>query len=380
MDFSMEKVFKEGTEVNGLEINKAKVYRLKIPLNMTFAISLGNQDYYEATIVEIALEAFTGYGEAETIKEITGETPEALYYTVSGIISAMDGKRFESIEEFSNFTSNFCYGNNAAKSAVEMAMHDALAKAYDIGLYQMLGASKQARKTSLTIPIGSVKDNLQLLEKYQNMGCKIIKIKVGLDIDKDIERIKAISNNLQDGVVIFADANQGYNLSQALKVSEVLYKNEAIFFEQPLSRHDLRATRELRLKTEIPVMLDESITSPVDVIEAANAGAVDMVNVKLSKSGGISNSIKTLITAQALGLDAMVGCMLESKLGIAASLTVANAVSNVKYTDLDGFTYISKQPFEGGLDFKNCINYPIGEKGIGAYKIDGVAEFFENKK
>lgn len=113
-------------------------------------------------------------------------------------------------------------------------------------------------------------------------------------------------------------------------------------------------------------MLDESISSPIDVLDAVYADAAYMVNVKLSKSGGIRNAVKTLVTAQAAGLDAMVGCMLESKLGIAASLAVANAVNNVKYTDLDGFTYLTEQPFNGGVELKSGTDYPVDGAGLAA--------------
>ena len=120
-----------------------------------------------------------------------------------------------------------------------------------------------------------------------------------------------------------------------------------------MNRLDLNGARELRHKSGLPVMLDESISSPMDVMNAIRMDAADMINVKLSKSGGIHQAIKALTVAQAAGMDAMVGCMLESKLGIAASLVVANSVNNVKFTDLDGFTYLSEQPFKGGLNFEN---------------------------
>ena len=91
-----------------------------------------------------------------------------------------------------------------------------------------------------------------------------------------------------------------------------------------------------------------------------------MINVKLSKSGGIRNAIKVLTVAQAGGLEAMVGCMLESRLGIAASLAVANSLSNVRYTDLDGFTYLKEQPFDGGVDLRDGFNHLIEGYGFAA--------------
>ena len=147
-------------------------------------------------------------------------------------------------------------------------------------------------------------------------------------------------------------------------MAQVLNKHEAIFFEQPVNRFDLTSARELRHKSGIPIMLDESVFSPMDAMNVIRQGAADMINVKLSKSGGIHQAIKVLTVAQAAGVDAMVGCMLESKLGIAASLVVANSVNNVKFTDLDGFTYLSEQPFEGGVELKLGMDYLVAGPGF----------------
>ena len=331
---------------------------------MAFTISLGSTDFYDAVVVELRFSDIIGYGEAETVQQITGETPEVLFDVSAGILASMEGQSFESVEDVSLFITSFCHGNNAAKSAVDMAFHDALGKMHGISVADLLGGSMRPRITSFTIPIGDVNENLKLLDRYQKAGARIIKVKVGKSATKDAERLTVIAGKLDDGVTFFADANQGYRLTDAVKISEILYRNEALFFEQPMIRNDLVAFRNLRRKAGIPIMLDESISSPKDVLDAVCADAADMVNVKLSKSGGIRNAIKTLVAAQAAGLDAMVGCMLESKLGIAASLAVANAVNNVKYTDLDGFTYLTEQPFDGGVELRTGTDYPVDGAGL----------------
>ena len=129
-------------------------------------------------------------------------------------------------------------------------------------------------------------------------------MKVGKDVISDAERIKYIAENLREGVRFFVDANQGYSLRDAIKIAGVLEKYEAIFFEQPMNRSDLNGARELKRKSGIPLMLDESISSPMDVINAIRMEATDMINVKLSKSGGIHQAIKVLTVAQAAGMDA----------------------------------------------------------------------------
>ena len=364
MSYKKEIEFKQKPSLKGREITGATIYRLKIPLNMAFTISLGSTDFYDAVVVELRFSDIIGYGEAETVQQITGETPEVLFDVSAGILASMEGQSFGSVEDVSLFITSFCHGNNAAKSAVDMAFHDALGKMQGISVADLLGGSMRPRITSFTIPIGDVNENLKLLDRYQKAGARIIKVKVGKSATKDAERLTVIAGKLDDGVTFFADANQGYRLTDAVKISEILYRNEALFFEQPMIRNDLVAFRNLRRKAGIPIMLDESISSPKDVLDAVCADAADMVNVKLSKSGGIRNAIKTLVAAQAAGLDAMVGCMLESKLGIAASLAVANAVNNVKYTDLDGFTYLTEQPFDGGVELRTGTDYPVDGAGL----------------
>ena len=359
--------FKKRTEIDGIEIESAIVRKIRIPLNMTFSISLGSQEFYEGIFVGFRADGFSGYGEGETVAQITGEDPEVLFHTALGIVSLMDGQKFDGMEEASSFINSYCYGNTASKSAVEISLYDLISKAANLHLAKLLGGNMNPRRTSLTIPINSVRENLELLMRYQEYGAKIIKVKVGKDLESDLERVKEIASNLKNGVSFFADANQGYNLGRALKMANTLQKYEALFFEQPMPRNDLYGLKDLRNKSGLPIMLDETISSGTDVFNAVMVGAADMVNVKLSKSGGIRNAIKALTVAQSAGLEAMVGCMLESKLGIAASLAVANTLSNVKYTDLDGFTYLQKQPFEGGVEMKDGIDSLVKGIGLAAY-------------
>ena len=358
--------FKERTEIDGVPIDSASVLKVRIPLNMSFTISLGKQDFYEGVIVELKSGDTAGYGEGETIAQITGEDHNTLFFTSMGIISSLDGRKFDSLEGVSEFVDSYCYGNSAAKSAVEISVYDLISRSMGVAARRILGGGTSPRITSMTIPIGSVKENLDLLSRYQEGGAKIIKVKVGKDIDHDIERINRIAENLNSGVLFFADANQGYNLGRAIRIANILARNEAIFFEQPMPRNDFFGLKDLRKKSGLPVMLDESISSGSDVVNVLRIGAADMINVKLSKSGGIRNAIKVLTVAQAGGLEAMVGCMLESRLGIAASLAVANSLSNVKYTDLDGFTYLKEQPFDGGVDLRDGFNHLIEGYGFAA--------------
>jgi L-alanine-DL-glutamate epimerase-like enolase superfamily enzyme len=358
------------TKIEDVNLNGATVYHLKIPLRETFTISLGKQDYYEGIIIELYSENYVGYGEGATIEQITGEIPDAIFDNALHILSNTDEKNFDSIESFLDCVNRSMYGNPVAKNAIDIAVHDLTGKIYKIPTVKMFGGSLREMPTSYTIPIDNVENNIKTLREYQRENIKIIKVKVGIDPKLDAERITGIAENLKQGQSFYADANQGYNLNNAIAIGNVLFKNGALFFEQPMERHNLAKLRALRQKVGIPIALDESISSPFDVINAILSESADIVNVKLTKSGGIRNAFKTLVTAQAYGIEAMVGCMLESKLGIAASLAVANSLKNVKYTDLDGFTFLSKQPFEDGIVYKNGFNKPVNNDGLAVKKIE----------
>ena len=190
----VENVFKfdyrTRTEIAGITVDSIELLKIKIPLNLTFAISLGKQEFYEGVIVKLNSGDDTGYGEAETIAEITGETPDVLFEVAKGILLMIHGRMLESVEDFSELINHYCYGNTAAKSAVDMAFHDLLGKVLKVHVVKIIGGSLKSRVTSLTIPIGSKQESLTLLQKYQDSGASIIKGKVGEDVNGDIERIK----------------------------------------------------------------------------------------------------------------------------------------------------------------------------------------------
>lgn len=350
-------------KIGDITIEKSVITLLKSPLVEPFRISLGTQYDYNGCIVELISGETTGYGEGSTLAEITGESPSGIFETIAYILEGMKGKEYSSAEEFLYDANKSIYSNPTAKNSIDMALHDLIGKTNNMHVTKLLGGGFKNMPTCLTISIGSVEDNIKSLESLKRMKTKIIKVKVGKDPDEDIKRIKAISERLE-GLSFFVDANQGYSLRDAMRVGRVLYDAGALFFEQPLEKHSLADLRQLRKQAGIPIMLDESISAPRDVIDSIISESVDMVNVKLTKSGGIRNAFKTLSVAQAYGIDAMVGCMIESKLGIAASLSVASSFSNVKFTDLDGFHSLSLQPFTGGLEYDSGINIPYKGPGL----------------
>ncbi|MGC8618594.1 MAG: dipeptide epimerase [Thermoplasmata archaeon] len=363
MTISRNREIELNISVGGVKISGASVHLLQIPLTEPFRISLGTVYDYSGTILELKSDGSSGFGEGSTIREITGEAPPAVYETVIDLLLRLNGNRYVGLEDFLEDVYRSIYASPTAKNAIDIAIHDLLSKSYGIHVTTFLGGGLRAMPTSLTIGLGSIEENLKSLDTLKSVNAQLIKVKVGKDVELDIRRIRAISENL-DSKPFFVDANQGYKLKDAVKVAKVLEDTGGIFFEQPLEKHDLQNLRLLRMQSSVPIMLDESISEPIDVIDAILTESADMVNVKLTKSGGIRKAFKTLVTAQSYGIDSMVGCMIESKLGIAASLSLASSLSNVKYSDLDGFHTISNQPFEGGVEYKSGVNSPASGTGF----------------
>ena len=355
--------------IGDVRLASARVHLLSIPLRHPFVISLGTQRDYNGTIVELESGEHIGYGEGSTIPQITGESPEGVAATAKHILGSLAGRTFGGLEDFSAAVDAALHANPPAKNAIDIAVHDLLGKAWGVHVIQMLGGRFAELPTSLTIGLVPVDESLRQLAELQAEKCGIIKVKVGGQVEDDIARVRAVAEPLR-GERFYVDANQGYSFRDAVRLSAVLSEAGALFFEQPLNRHALEDLRALRKATSVPVMLDESISSPRDVVEAVRREAADYVNVKLTKSGGIRNSMKTLITAQAYGIEAMVGCMVEGKLGTAAGLCVASSVGNVKFTDLDGYTSMVAQPFEGGLTYRDGVNRPVQGVGMAVEKMD----------
>ncbi len=349
-------------------IATAEVHLLKIPLRHPFVISLGTMPDYMGTIVELEFGVHTGYGEGSTIPQITNEPLEDVPTAAIQILRKLAGRSFEGTDDFGPALKSALPGNPTAKCAIDIAVFDLLGKVYGFHVTEFFRGTFKDLATSLTIGLVPVDESLRQLAELQVEKCQIIKVKVGGKVEDDIERVRAVADHLTTET-FYVDANQGYSLSDALRLCPILADRGALFFEQPLRRDALEDLHTLRTSGGVPVMLDESIFSPQDVVEAVRLEAADYVNVKLTKSGGIQNAMNTLRAAEEYGIEAMVGCMVEGKLGTAAGLAVACSADNVKFTDLDGYTSMVTQPFEGGLTYENGINRLVRGPGMAVRKV-----------
>nr|WP_241520953.1 dipeptide epimerase [Steroidobacter cummioxidans] len=265
--------------------------------------------------------------------------------------------------------------NSSAKAAVEIAVYDLFGQLYNAPLYKMLGGGDPVVTTDITISVDyidkMVADSIQAVER----GFEALKIKVGKDIGVDIERIKAIYAAVEDRALLRLDANQGWTAKQAVYALQTLedagVKLELV--EQPVKAHDLDGMRYVTERVHTPIMADESVFGPTQVIELIRMRAADIINIKLMKTGGISNAIHIADIASLHGIECMIGCMLETSISVAAAVHLAVAKANViTKVDLDGPSLCAFNPVDGGVIFNESEISITDAPGLGIREIRGL--------
>lgn len=334
------------------KIEKINVHYVKIPLKEKFVISQNSRAFHESLILEIITKSgVKGYGEAAASKYVMNETIDG---AINFAKNALEQTVGENVFNRNNIM-NLLKGMNAPyciMNAVNSAIIDINGKILEVPACQLFGAEAKDIKTSATVSIGSLKDTVKSAEQRLKEGFKALKIKVGVNLNKDIRRIKEV-RSISDDFELYVDANQGYSVNDAMYFAEKTEQYNIEFIEQPVPAKDLSALRKVKLFSPIPIMADEAVKTPADAANVILMDAVDYINIKLTKAGGIDEAIKIAHIAEAAYKDTMLGCMLGTPVLLAASYTAFNAASSVTFADLDGFLTLSESPIEGGAYLEN---------------------------
>lgn len=320
---------------------KVKCRRENLILDIPFTISRGTTAERQVLIAEIEHEGVAGYGEASP-SAYYGDSIEAAESAIRGAEALLAGPEIGrdpyALEIIASELRREFPLSPSGRAAVEMAAHDIAGKLAGLPLYRMLGlAGLDPPLTSYTVGVKDVDLIRGELDRLRSFP--ILKVKLGFGREENLlDFIRG-----ETDAVIRADVNEGWDAGTALeKMARYQEKYAVEFFEQPLPRTDIEGYRRLMAETGSTVFVDESVTSAEDVYRWS--GLAHGVNLKLMKSGGIREVLAMVTAARAAGLKVMLGCMVETSVGISAAAQIAPLVD---FCDLDGNLLISNDPFQG---------------------------------
>lgn len=323
-----------------MDIDRIVIHEYEIPLEEPFVTALKPIPELERVLVEVETsEGVVGLGEGAPAYEVTGETQGSTAAVLRDVLAPLV---IESdplhIERVVGDMWNLVDGSPSAHAAIEIALQDIRGKYADLPLYQLLGG--HAETPTLSAPkVLSIKAPDEMAsdaERAVEQGYEQIKIKVGTDPETDIERIRAIAAAVPDEVSLKADANQGWgDAKTALRALDGLAEHIDVI-EQPVRNHNVDDLVTVRDRVDIPVMPDESVETPADVVDLVKRGAGDIFNIKLMKTGGITGAVRLNAIAEADERRTQVGSMVEGHVGTAAGVHFATAFENVVWNEMVG--------------------------------------------
>jgi L-Ala-D/L-Glu epimerase len=360
-----------------MKITQIKFGMLRVPLKTPFKTALRTVETVEDIVVQIHTDSgHVGYGEAPATAVITGDTHGSIVEAIDKFIAPrLIGQEIANLNRITQLIQTALEKNTSAKAAVEIAVYDLFGQLYGAPLYKMLGGGDPVITTDITISVDyidkMVADSIAAVDR----GFESLKIKVGKDIGLDIERVKAIYAAVEGRALLRLDANQGWTAKQAVYAMHTLEDAGVLLelLEQPVKAQDIDGLKYVTDRVHTPVMADESVFGPMEVVELIKLRAADIINIKLMKTGGISNAIRIADIAALYGVECMIGCMLETSISVAAAVHVAVAKANViTKVDLDGPSLSKFNPVDGGVIFNESEISVTDAPGLGIREIRGL--------
>jgi L-Ala-D/L-Glu epimerase len=354
------------------KIKDIKVWSADLGNTRPYTIAFKTITEVKNVFVEIFLEdGISGIGAGNPSEYVVGESIEQS-------IEALDLKNLEfligrDIREMNQLTfevwRNFP-DNPAARAAIDIALYDAFTKYLGVPLVRFLGQKIKKLPTSITIGIKSVEETLKEAEDYISRGFRVVKVKLGKDLDEDVERVLKLREKFGNKIVIRIDANQGYSAEQTIQFYGRTYDYDIELIEQPLPAKDISGLRGLPPEVREVIAADESLITPADAIELVKPSkAVGIFNIKLMKCGGVSQAMRIADIALHEEIDLFWGCNDESIISITAALHAAFACPNTKYIDLDGSFDLANDIVRGGFILKDGYMSCSDKAGLGIERI-----------
>ncbi|MBA3045958.1 MAG: dipeptide epimerase [Candidatus Thermoplasmatota archaeon] len=351
-----------------MRIVSARAIPVEIRLTEPFAIASETVDRVDNVFFRLETDnGIIGWscGAPDTVTSDTAEQSMHIFNSViKGMLEGSDPTRIHLLNELID---GKVHGNTSTKAGVNMALYDILGKSAGMPLYRLLGGYRDRIETSVTVGINPTDVMVQKSREWVSKGFNCLKLKCGINPDEDIDTVLAVRAAVGPDVKIRLDANEGYSIDDSIRIVHILEEQGADmeFLEQPTKAAYLYALKEVTGKCNVPIVADETALTMRDSLKLIRMEVADVVNIKLMKTGGITNAMKVNTFAEIAAIPVMVGCMNESMGAMAGGVHFACAFANVKYADLDSTLDIAKDYVKGGARFENGFVIPSEEPGLG---------------
>jgi L-alanine-DL-glutamate epimerase-like enolase superfamily enzyme len=343
---------------------------IPVTFRLNEAYRIAGRSFHDAFNVFVKVttaDGRTGFGCASPGEEVTGETRDGCLAALRDrLVPLLRETDAADPEEFARRARAAGPGTPAARAAAETALWDLLARRAGAPLVRLLGIRRGFIATSVTLGVAGERETLERARRRVAEGFRILKIKIGEDWRKDAGLVRRLRAALGPGITLRADANQGYGEQAARDFLRALPPGSIELLEQPVAARDTEALRRITADHRVPIMADEAVLDGEDAARIAALRAAGQINLKLMKTGGLVEAQRVGRVAAKTGLRLMIGCMDESRLGIAAALHWALASPVVDRADLDGHLDLADDVARGGFRLRDGRLVPLYDQaGLG---------------
>ena len=346
----------------------SRVYLSLVPLRVrgVFRIAGWEARVSETLVARVELSDGTvGWGEAAPAPRVTGEHAEAALEAARLAATRLAGLEAEELGAALALLDRVLWRSPAARAALVNALFDAYGRLHGVPLCNLLGGCRARRlETLVTVSLGSPEEMAARALRLVSEGYRRLKVKLGGPVELDVERVRAVREAVGEGVVLTVDANQAWSYWEAVRFLGEAPRLGVALVEQPLPARDYEGLARLSQVSRVPIAVDESVLEPGDVARLYALGFRGVVNVKVSRVGGVDRAAAALRLAESLGLGTMIGCMLESSLATLSSLHVA-ATTSPSFVDLDSPLLIEDPSGCPVYEARGVLRVPLDEPGVG---------------
>lgn len=323
-----------------MQIKSIEIRTVRFPLRVPFVVSYHAYDDMPSVIVKMTTACgIVGYGEAVADEHVTGESMESTVRVIETLLGPLlIGQNPFRLEHIHDEMNRAIKGVPAAKAALDIACHDVIGKKMNRPVYDLLGGRyHDSFPVTHVLSIGTPEAMAEEASTQIKAGYTSIKMKVGVDFQSDVARVRAVREAIGPHVPIRVDVNQGWeNAATTMQAIRLLEPYAIDWIEQPVRADDFEGMLEVKQKSSIPLMMDEGLCDIADMRRLTAMGAAHKVNIKLMKCGGIYPAKKLVHMAEMSGLECQIGSMVESSIASSAGFHVAFSSRIVKTVELTG--------------------------------------------